>query len=102
LFLDQALDLVKTLGMGLNLEIKINPDLPVEALVQSNDGFVVFTAEKAGDEYHFSPVTVKAGDEMDGFRPLIMGVEQLAGKSLVLNKAYYLFSEMEGGEGHHH
>ncbi|WP_051208243.1 glycerophosphodiester phosphodiesterase family protein [Saccharospirillum impatiens] len=33
LFLDQAVDLVKTLGMGLNLEIKINPDLPVEALV---------------------------------------------------------------------
>jgi cobalt-zinc-cadmium efflux system membrane fusion protein len=76
--------------------------LPAEALVQSNDGFVVFTAEKAGDEYHFSPVTVKAGDEVDGFRPLITGVEQLAGKSLVLNKAYYLFSEMEGGEGHHH
>ena len=33
LFLDQALDLVKTLGLGLNLEIKVNPDLPVESLV---------------------------------------------------------------------
>jgi len=35
LFLDQALDLVKTLGLGLNLEIKVNPDLPVEPLVDA-------------------------------------------------------------------
>ncbi len=35
LFLDQALDLVKTLGLGLNLEIKVNPDLPVDSLVDA-------------------------------------------------------------------
>ncbi|MEX0623145.1 MAG: glycerophosphodiester phosphodiesterase family protein [Saccharospirillum sp.] len=35
LFLDQALDLVKTLGLGLNLEIKVNPGLPVEQLVDA-------------------------------------------------------------------
>lgn len=35
LFLEEALDLVKTLGLGLNLEIKVNPDLPVAPLVDA-------------------------------------------------------------------
>ena len=35
LFLEEALDLVKTLGLGLNLEIKVNPDLPVAPQVDA-------------------------------------------------------------------
>ena len=35
LFLDQALDLIRTLGLGLNLELKANPALPARNLVDA-------------------------------------------------------------------
>ena len=77
--------------------------LPADALVQDNEGFFAFTIEEEFEnEFHLKKVLVKAGEEIDGYRPIYNPEVFRNSERIVLNNAYYLFSDMAEGEGHHH
>jgi cobalt-zinc-cadmium efflux system membrane fusion protein len=79
------------------------PALPADAVVQDNEGFYVFkVVAKNQSEVTLQKLKVTLGAESAGFRPVLSNLEYLKNGQLILNQAYYLFSEMEGGEGHHH
>ncbi len=77
--------------------------LPADALVQDNEGFFAFTIEEEFEnEFHLKKVLVKAGEEIDGYRPIYNPEVFRNSERIVLNNAYFLFSDMAEGEGHHH
>ncbi|WP_373057621.1 efflux RND transporter periplasmic adaptor subunit [Zunongwangia sp. H14] len=96
-------------GMYLRAKIASSEEkvfaLPEEAVITEDGEPYIFTAkrvtEAGGEMWSLSPVKVVTGQEDDGWVEIKLLTALPPGEKVVLNKAYYLISEMKKGEAEH-
>ncbi len=72
------------------------PAISSEGIVDDNGNSYIFTAHHSNDEWTFRPIEVKRGREEKGFVEITSDVP--TNKTLALDNAYYIMSEMKKGE----
>jgi cobalt-zinc-cadmium efflux system membrane fusion protein len=79
--------------------------VPAEAVVRDENQQVIFTVEETtkGDTklFRFTPVTVQAGVENNGWIEIESAIIGQANLKIALNQAYFILAEMQKGEGGH-
>jgi len=75
--------------------------LPEDAVVREVDRYYVFTAEKEGEEWNFTPHEIRTGSKDAGWVEVDFLTSDMDSVQLALNNAYYLMAEMEKEEAGH-
>ncbi|WP_417363455.1 efflux RND transporter periplasmic adaptor subunit [Galbibacter sp.] len=76
--------------------------LPESAVAKQGDAFVVFTAEREGEDWSFKPVEVIPGITTGSWTKLEFLSPIEPKTKFAYNNAYYLVAQMSKGEGGHH
>lgn len=96
-------------GMYLTAKIATSenkvPAVPEEAIITENGESYIFTARKitedGNEKWALSPLKVVTGQNDDGWVEVKLSKSLQNGEKVVLNKAYYLISEMKKGSTEH-
>lgn len=76
--------------------------LPESAVAKEGETFVVFTAEREGEDWSFKPVEVIPGVTTGSWTKLEFLSPIEPHTKFAYNNAYYLMAQMNKGEGGHH
>ncbi|MCC4213608.1 efflux RND transporter periplasmic adaptor subunit [Leeuwenhoekiella parthenopeia] len=92
---------------GMYIQGRIQTDnsktlaIPESAIAADGNRFFVFSVEKEGDDWSFTPNEVTKGSQDGEWIPIDFLTEQKSNVKYALNNAYYLMAEMKKGEAEH-
>ncbi len=93
---------------GMYIQGRIQTDnakilaMPESAIAADGNRFFVFSSEKEGDNWAFTPIEIAKSDQDGEWIAIEFLIEQKSNIKYAFNNAYYLMAEMKKGESEEH